>query len=135
MIAVGLPEEHEAIQHAYKQSGSPLEICEENIIGVAHPELSAQALATWNLPDAIQTAVRFHHRPEQAPPGGHLSLATVIHCADDYINMAGVSVQAEDEILEPSSAEPFAPLGIELASADFVNDFKVELEVLGGVFH
>lgn len=135
LIAVGLPEEHEVIQHAYKQSGAPLEICEENTIGVTHPELSAQALSTWNLPDAIQTAVRFHHRPDQAPPSGRLSLATVIRCADDYVNMAGVSVQAEDEILEPSSAEPFAPLGIELASADFVNDFKVELEVLGGVFH
>jgi hypothetical protein len=68
----------------------------------------------------------------------------VIRCADDYVNLAGVSIQPDDEARtwEPSSTEPFAPFhAIELfrpSEADFISDFKTELdelEVLGGVFH
>jgi HD-like signal output (HDOD) protein len=134
LIAVGLPAEHEQIQGAYLDSGLSLEICEENIIGITHAELAAEALAVWNLPADIQAAVRFHHNPVQASGDSASSLATVIRCADDYVNLAGVSIQTDDEARESSSTEPFAPFAIELAQADFIDDFKIELEVLGGVF-
>jgi HD-like signal output (HDOD) protein len=64
LIAVGLPAEHAEIQGIYLEGvGLSLDRCEENIIGVTHAELAAEALATWNLPADIQAAVRFHHDP------------------------------------------------------------------------
>jgi HD-like signal output (HDOD) protein len=135
LIAVGLPAEHAEIQGIYLEGVLSLDRCEEEVIGVTHAELSAEALATWNLPAAIQAAVRCHHDFEPTAPGVQLDLATVIRCADEYINFAGVSIQPEDEARTCGFSEPFAPLGIELAKADFVSEFKTELDVLGGVFH
>jgi HD-like signal output (HDOD) protein len=134
LIAVGLPSEHAEVQSIYVEGGVPLDRCEMEILGVTHAELSAEALAAWNIPAAIQAAVRCHHRPEPRSQHAGVSLATVIHCADEYINFAGFSIQQEDEKRYGGFAEPFAPLGIELAEADFVSEFKTELDVLAGVF-
>lgn len=134
LIAVGLPEEHDMILETYEDGGMPLEACEQRVIGVTHSDLSADALASWNLPQAIQDAARYHHRPNESPVGARPSLAKVIRCADDYVNLAGVSIYVAEEGNECIPAEPFAPFGIELAEADFLQEFKVELEVLGGVF-
>jgi HD-like signal output (HDOD) protein len=139
LIAVGLPEEYEDIKGLFESGHGSLSECEEDVIGTSHAELSAHALAVWNLPAAIQSAVRFHHAPERDPtkaPAGGFGLALTLHCADTYVDSIGISPYlSQDASPDSSISEPFAPLGIQLASADFLGDFNTELEALSQFFH
>ena len=65
------------------------------VTGLTHPELSAEALAHWNLPEPIQNAVRFHHSPDldRSPVGpGEVALSRVLDAANQYVNSTGVSI-------------------------------------------
>ncbi|MEJ7601218.1 MAG: HDOD domain-containing protein [Kofleriaceae bacterium] len=55
-----------------------LELERKRFEGVTHAELGAWLLGLWGLPPAITDLVRFHHRPELAPPELR-ALASAIH--------------------------------------------------------
>ncbi len=88
LIAAGLPEHYVAIEGLSS---------ERDILGFTHAELSAEALAAWNIPRAIQIAVQDHH---DAEPG---ELSSVIAAANNYVNSIGVSIT---EIPDPTSSDP-----------------------------
>jgi HD-like signal output (HDOD) protein len=136
LIAVSLHDECREIQKLCASGSGSIVECEVGVLGVSHADLSADALAIWNLPLAIQRAVRFHHNPEaestESRKGKH-GLAMVVHCAGNYIDSAGVSL-FDPEQTAPQGFEPFAPLGIEFATAHFVNEFRSELNALAGMF-
>lgn len=135
LIAVALHAEYEEIRELVASDYASLIGCEIEVIGASHADLSAEALEIWNLPRAIQNAVRFHHTPDKDPSEseGKIGLAQIICCADNYLEANGMCVEKNDSVPDPEF-EPFAPLGIKLASADFLEEFKTELEVLSGVF-
>jgi HD-like signal output (HDOD) protein len=135
LIAVGLPDEFQEIRHLQSTTDLSLLECEWNVLGFSHPELSAEALALWNLPPAIQSAVRFHHDPNldyQPAIENEFRLSLVVRCASDYIKWA--KIVADDTDSDTSTEEPFLPLGIERPKADFLQDFEAELGLLGGIF-
>ena len=77
--------------------------------GLTHAELSAEALAQWNLPEEIQTAVRYHGSPESDPTPlepGQITLSRVLNAADRYVKGTGVFVS----LFESPSEEPEAAL-------------------------
>jgi hypothetical protein len=79
----------------YETERKPLLECEMEIIGLTHPDLSAEALAYWNLPDAIHDAVRHHHTPDldRSPEHpGETKLSRVLDAANQYVNSIGVSI-------------------------------------------
>jgi len=133
LIAVGLPDEHERILRLYK-AGRPLPECEFEILGFAHPELSAQALEFWNLPAPIQTAVREHHAPSEPTNPKSISLARLVHAADQYIHCSGVS------IVMPEKLEVKGPLRIQMLGLDVprletvLGEFKAEYAVMSEFF-
>jgi HD-like signal output (HDOD) protein len=88
LIAIGLPEQHDRID-----SSKPLE-SELEILGFTHAELSADALAVWNLPEPILLAVRHHHDVQSDAPGreGVLTLSAVVATANNYVNSIGVAI-------------------------------------------
>lgn len=135
LIAVGLPDEHAQVERLVAARAGSRAECERQVIGVSHADLSAEALAVWNLPAAIQTAVRYHHECQDAGRSEGVSLALAVKCSNDYVNRAGLTLLKDEEPEQGWVEEPFAPLGMELAHADFVEEFKAELELLGGVFH
>ena len=112
--------------------------CERSVLGVTHPELSAEALAVWNLPAAIQSAVRFHHDVEadNTPAGKDtFRLSRVLRCACDYMQLANIATNDDTNPADAAAIpEPFQPLGIPLAKADFLPAFEDELGLLSGVF-
>lgn len=55
--------------------------------GFDHAQAGAALMESWNLPDQIITAVRFHHAPGDAPAGNKLPAA--IHVADKVAHVAG----------------------------------------------
>jgi len=129
LIAMGLPEEHSKIlAAAAKGEASHLE-CEIATLGFGHPELSAQALAFWNLPEPICVAVRDHHVPIAADSGrnsNQIPLAHVVRVASEYVNTMGAWIVAPKE---PVMADPtlLEPLGLTPDRIQkLLTDFKTE---------
>lgn len=90
LIARALPAEHDRIL-AMHESGVPYLESELQVLGWTHPELSAEALAFWNLPEPISTAVRNHHVPDvESPPP--MPLSRVLAASNEYVNSIGASI-------------------------------------------
>lgn len=133
LIALGLTEEYNQIVKLHEHDGKPLLECEKEVIGLTHPELSAEALDHWNLPEPIQNAVRFHHAPDLDPTGG-LALSRILDAANQYVNSLGVSIlkkcpDTADATLVESLGLPAEQLQAVLA------DFKTEYEAMSAFFH
>lgn len=94
LIALGLTEEYGRILQMHESEGKALVICEMEITGITHPELSAKALEIWNLPEPIQNAVRYHHNPASDPSAKNqeITLSRVLDASNQYVNSLGVSI-------------------------------------------
>lgn len=95
LIALSLTEKHDRIVHLYQNSERAYIDCEQEVLGFTHPELSADALDVWNLPELIRIAVRHHHDPASDDLGkkpGEMPLSRVLEAANHYVNALGVSI-------------------------------------------
>jgi HD-like signal output (HDOD) protein len=95
LVAMGCPEEFKQITLLCRQDGKWAYEYEMQVLGVSHAELSALALARWNLPEQIQHAVRYHKTPELDPGAGRpdiTPLSLVMNVADRYLQRMGTSV-------------------------------------------
>lgn len=136
LIALGLTEEYGRILQMHEQDGKPLLECEMEVIGITHPELSAEALAHWNLPEPIQNAVRFHHAPEldkAATGAGGVTLSRVLDAANQYVNSLGVSILKKCP--ESADATLIESLGLAADQVQVVlADFKAEYDAMSAFF-
>ena len=140
LFALGLREDYARISDMLEASSKPMLVCELEVTGLVHPDLSAEALNVWNLPAPIQNAVRHHHTPEKdtmAADPGRVALSRVLDAANQYVNSMGVS------ILKPKPGGPLEwsdPLLIEGLglSADglktILADFKNEYDAMAAFF-
>ena len=71
-----------------QNSGKKIVDAEKEVLGCDHAEIGAWLLQRWNFPEAISTAVLFHHHPEKAPQ--HRDLTSVIHISDMLCEMWGI---------------------------------------------
>lgn len=113
MIATALPDEFQRIHAMRVSSGKPLVQCEYAIIDTSHAELSASALARWNLPAPIQKAVLYHHHPELDPErrlGGVQPLSLALAVANDVANSAGHAIADEDAREAPPARDALSRL-------------------------
>jgi len=135
LIAVGLTEQYEQILDLHQGGGFPLLECEQRVLGFTHPELSAEALALWNLPEPIQTAVRGHHVPPSASQTGDLPLSRLVQAADQYVNSIGISI-----LLPPGGQGPAGPavlpsLGLDARRIEsLIQEFNAEFEAMSSFF-
>jgi putative nucleotidyltransferase with HDIG domain len=139
LIALGLTEEYGRIlqMHETHESGEKsLLDCEMSVIGLTHPELSAEALTHWNLPEQIQDAVRYHHNPGLDPSAlkpGDITLSRVLDAANQYVNSIGVSILKKCQ----DSADPTLVdnLGLSTDQVQAVlTDFKTEYDAMSAFF-
>ncbi|MFH1982209.1 MAG: HDOD domain-containing protein [Pseudomonadota bacterium] len=63
---------------------------EKRILGADHAEIGARILETWSFPQHIITAVRFHHRPDEADPTD--AMIDLVHVANVLCRMIGVGI-------------------------------------------
>jgi putative nucleotidyltransferase with HDIG domain len=70
--------------------GKPFSDFEQAYFGVDHATLGAELARQWNLPEPLQIAIAFHHRPSLA--GDHMMLASCVHMADAILMMMGVGL-------------------------------------------
>jgi HD-like signal output (HDOD) protein len=133
LIARALPAEHERIL-ALHASGMPHLDCEQQILGWTHPELSAEALTFWNLPEPISTAVRDHHHLEGEPPQV-FPLSRALGAANYYVNSIGASIlpAANPEVSEDTSQ--LESLGFhDDRLAAMLSEFKAEHDAMAQFF-
>jgi hypothetical protein len=104
LIALSLPDQHQTIAEMHWKTGRPVYDCELEILGFSHPELSAEALTFWNLPEPIRAAVLYHHHPQADGSTAdsiagrkQIRLSRVVEVADEYVNSLGTSILFPDK--------------------------------------
>ena len=141
LIAVGMSEEYGHIQYRYRVSEASYRECELEVLGVAHEELSAVAVATWNLPEPIQTAVLLHHRPTadclmMGSAANEIPLSHVVAAADHYVNSIGITVQDPLRECDLESAITLDSFGFAAEQREAVlRDFDGEFKAISSFFH
>jgi len=88
LIAVGLPVQYSEVARLRGSGQSSLPQCEKSVLGFDHADLSGDVLAAWRLPLALQTAVRFHHAPEDdhiLVKPGEFRLSQILNAAELHI--------------------------------------------------
>jgi HD-like signal output (HDOD) protein len=139
LIAFALPDKYARIHDNGHSNGTSTLDREREAIGTTHAELAGSALRQWNLPAPICDAAEYHHDPEREKRDlkpGEIGLSLAIACADEYIatsrNRKGRMMEIEPQF-QGEPPEPFKPLGMRLAAANFLETVDAELHVIGGV--
>lgn len=132
LIAIALPAEYGGIIELHARGGKTMAECERTVLGFEHPELSAQALRHWNLPEPIQLAVRDHHDLSEAVPGGALLLGGVVGAADTYVKSTGVAIQPAQNHPDTLALEQ---LGLDRTRiAALLGEFQTEFDAMAPFF-
>lgn len=137
VVALSLSPQYLEIQELIQTGGMSNEEAELNVLGLRHSDYSAATLEKWNLPLAIQTAVRFHHNPAHSPEAASsgVTLSRVIYNADAVVKKLGISIHPDTA--PPSIADATALLceiGLEAKAEKILENFEKEYEVIKAVF-
>jgi len=136
LVALGLPEEYKQITLLHKQSPKWIIEYEQQVLGLTHLELSAEALAVWNLPEPIQTAVRFAETPDLDPtvvPSDGISLSRVLNIADRYVKGAGTSLSLFEGTPEDGQLA-LESLGLGERLPEVLSEFETEFSTIQSYF-
>jgi putative nucleotidyltransferase with HDIG domain len=68
--------------------GLSFDEAERRVLDVDHAEVAAELLASWNLPEEVVAAARWHHDPAGAD-GRHQQIVDIVHLADALAMRAG----------------------------------------------
>ncbi len=140
LIALSLPDAHETVEALVNNGAGARVECEQQVTGTTHAELSAEALAIWNLPDTIERAVRYHHDPDADPrakalSGGlEMTLSRVLQASDSYVDAIGYSVEAPSMPVEDRAAAIFIELPGVGDVSPLLADFRTEFDKLKSLF-
>lgn len=77
---------------------------EREILGFDHSEIASEVCKSWNVPEALSIAIRYHHCPSESQGA---ELAYIVHMADSLAIMTGMgagidgmSYQMDDKAIE-----------------------------------
>lgn len=73
---------------------------ERKSFGFGHAELGALLLKAWQIPESLQAAVCWHHRPSAA--GAARAEAAIVHLGDALANRSGIGGYFEDPAEDPA---------------------------------
>jgi len=136
LVAIGMHDEYKQLSLLVQQSKKWDPEYEMQVLGMTHAELSAEALAQWNLPEEIQTAVRYHGSPELDPTKlepGQVALSRVLCAADRYVKGTGVFVSLfESPSEDPQAALDQLDLGERLP--EILSEFESEFTAIKAYF-
>ena len=133
LIAISLPVEYEAIRQLHEEGGMSIADAEMEVIGLDHSEISAAALADWNLPEPIQKAVRYRRQPERQT-AELVPLSRALQLAEQLVDCRGIPVLPHGQPVEDQTAEMIASLGFEIALGQLLDDFDREFEPMRSFF-
>ena len=137
VVALSLSPQYLEIQDLVQAGGHGNEEAEMTVLGLNHSDYSAATLQKWNLPPAIQTAVRFHHNPDESTEDAAkgLTLSRVICAADAIVKKLGISIHpgAAPASIEEASAI-LVEIGLGAKAEKILDNFEKEYDVIKSVF-
>ncbi|HLK20084.1 MAG TPA: HDOD domain-containing protein [Bryobacteraceae bacterium] len=135
LIAVGLPAEYKEISRLCEGAPHRAPEHELEVLGTTHAELCAEALAIWNLPAPICTAVRYHIRPELDPTvcrKGEIALSRLLHSANLYVTATENSLHAMEAGIQAGC--PLESLGLGDRLPIVLSEYENELAAIQPYF-
>jgi HD-like signal output (HDOD) protein len=136
LVAIGLHEEYQQMARLCSADQKWLIDYEIQVLGMTHAELSAEALAAWNLPEPIQVAVRYHGKPELDPTpvaAGQVTLSRVLNAADQHVRAMGTSLSLFENQSEEGQAPPDV-LGLGERLPGILSEFETEFTAIQTYF-
>ncbi len=133
LIATGLPREFERIRQCCLREGTSLVEAERRVIGLDHAQLTAEALAQWNLPAPVQRAARYQLTPE-AVENGVWPLSRVVHFASRLVESDGLEVQVGLGERDADRATLLGQVEAPLPWLTLQEEFERELEPIRAFF-
>jgi HD-like signal output (HDOD) protein len=136
LVAIGLHDEYRQMSLLCQQNNRWAPEYETQVLGMSHGELSAEALAQWNLPEEIRTAVRFHGSPELDPtPAGPglFTLSRILNAADQYVKGTGVFVSLFENPSD-NAQEELEKLGLGDRLPTILREFDAEFAAIKSYF-
>jgi len=136
LVAMGCPDEFKQISLLCKQDEKWAYEYELEVLGISHADLSAEALAVWNLPPQIQAAVRYHKTPEHDPAASgpdQIPLSRVIFEADQYVQGMGTSISVF-EITQAQAPELKDVFGLGDKLQPLLAEFEAEFGAIRAYF-
>lgn len=88
---------------------TPIYKMERKKLGYDHQEAGYALAETWNLPEALLMAIRYHHEPNNCEPNS--TLVDIVHVADYLTKSLGIGLGSEEMVIEVSP-EPLDRMGI-----------------------
>lgn len=119
ILAVTLPEEYSRVIAEARVSEQPAREVELYLLGIDHSELSGIAAQNWHLPEAICTAVRYHHTP-WLELRGPAPVSLLISKADGFINSLDPALLDDDK----APQAPFEWPGCQAQASQAVQAFR-----------
>lgn len=135
LIAIGLREEYRTILKLYSKGDRPLHLCEQEVLGFDHAELSWSAINSWNLPEPIQLAVHLHHSAKTDPTGepGVPALSFVLSAANRFVKQCGIGVEEKISEVDLTDGTSLEDILDERYNA-LVEEFQIEFRAIAQVF-
>ncbi|MBU8920399.1 MAG: HDOD domain-containing protein [Bacteroidales bacterium] len=116
-IAIGtlLEVDDEPIRFLLRRKRYSFEVAEEKVLGINHAEAGAILLKSWNFPEEIVDAVRWHHEPSKA--SGDSTVVELLHLADSFSMMGGFG-NGKDGLYYKLDSDVFEKYGIKNNKAE-----------------
>lgn len=107
---------------------------ERHVLGFTHPEIGGLVAETWNLPQQIALAIRYHHEPEAlADPD---PLVDTIHLADSICQLVGVGTGVDALLYRGAPAvmerHGLTAADLEVVGAETVAELKSVQKLFAG---
>src|SRR5262249_53514841 len=137
VIAISLSQQYVEIQELFERGEGSYDEVELSVLGLRHSDYSSATLEKWNLPTAIQTAVRFHHHPDESPEDATkgLTLSRVLYASDAIVKKLGISIHPEKDTASAEEAMAILEeLGLGAKSERILENFQKEFDVIKNVF-
>ena len=131
ILAVLLHDKPKALEELNRHEHADLEEAEKEMVGFTHSEVSAIVARSWNLPAAIERAVRYHENPNADPELGEtnkIQLSHIVNAADWYVDCQGFSISGAPRE-EGDKLRLLCQFGPGLEDSIFTR-FQNELEIL-----
>ncbi len=132
LIAMSIKDSAESIVELMTENNLTDWQAEQEVIGISHDVLGGIVADTWNYPDELIHAIRYHQRPEDAKSPAFLT--SVVHLSDSISLQLGYGLEAEQMKFEPHPSV-LQSLAINAEAVDiFTEQAKLKVEERSNLF-
>lgn len=122
-LSIWLESKIAAIKLYASREQIPFDLAERKVLGYDHCQVGAYLAQNWNLPEEIELAALYHHRPDEAP--GNHPVVDCVHIGDYLTTTMGFGLGG-DGLHYAFSSKSLERLGLQEKDLDKLTDDFVE---------